>query len=530
MKSRILGIVFILLVSFGALSAQDAKGPEEPAIVLPRMVLTIDDLSARTFPAILPRSSELRFVASALRLSEPPVPPLPESILHPQASEEGAGKVSDSSLVTQGVFGAGSMNSLLGSLSLFRTGEKDSLRLRFSHEGSDGWDFRAPGTGYSGREENLDGRAVFRGASGETVAEGNFTEREVGLQGKAAAVSAVSRFFDAGFSSTYRPGEDFTLHGAFSGAAASRLYSLPAGTVLSREDAEYSLRGNAKVRYGTERAGIYADGGWSYRAVPDYGRLPGNRLDAGLGAEYSPADGWNLEGKTGAAWNDEDGAFFPFRIDVSGTAGDSVSFSVRGGRKAEEWRYFDLWKEEALLALVNGLADGRTWYCGASVEARAVLGLFSVKLAFDAEYRENALVAGDFVSGDAAFPVTQDDLASFPLSLEIRSSPRPGLTFAGSWRYIPGERALFEPLHEGRISLDFAPQKGSYGLNCSGAWSSGNDLPEIGLRGFLRPLEGLEFSLSFEDLLAPLLTDGRTRHDPFVDKGFRVTLKTLLSF
>jgi len=185
MTWRTFGLVSLLLASFGTLSAQDAKGPEEPALVLPRMVLMIDDLTSQPFPAILPRSSELQFVASALQLSEPPVPPLPESLLHPVSSEERAKKVSDSSLVTHGVFGAGSMNSLLGSLSLFRTGERDTLRLRFSHEGSDGWDFHAPGTGYSGREENLDGRALFRGTSGETVAEGSFTERELGLQGKA---------------------------------------------------------------------------------------------------------------------------------------------------------------------------------------------------------------------------------------------------------------------------------------------------------------------------------------------------------
>ena len=541
MKARSLSFLAVFFVSLaawtGLLFAEEAKapeqkGPEEPAFVLPRLVFRIDDLTSQSFPAALPRSTELPFVASVLPLADPPVPPLSETLLHPKLPEGDGTKAlpAASTVAAQGAFGAGTQNHLLGSLSLYKTDEAGNFRLRFSHDGSDGWDFHAPGTGYSSREENLDGRAVFHGKSGETVLEGSLIERDTGLQEKAAASAVVSRYLKAGLSSVYRPGEDFTMHGALTGTAASRLLALPSGTTLSREEAEYSLKGDGRVRYGTERLGLFLEGGYQYRAVPDYGDLLKHRLNAAIGMDYSPADRWNAEGSFGVAWNDDRQAFLPFSLRLEGALGDDLAFVLRGGRRAEERNYFDLWNGEPLLGLTETIGDGRTWFGGAQAEVSILSGLFSLKLSFDAEYREDGLKAGDFLSARAAFPVAREDFASFPVSAEIRSSPVQGLTLRGSWTTLAGERSLFEPRHAASLSADFAPVKGRWGLSFSGNWKDDVTLPDLGLRGFLRPFEGIEFSLAAEDCLAPFLEDGRIRHDPFVDPGFRVTLKTLVAF
>ena len=80
--------------------------------------------------------------------------------------------------------------------------------------------------------------------------------------------------------------------------------------------------------------------------------------------------------------------------------------------------------------------------------------------------------------------------------------------------------------------MGYLSGSGKYGFSLTAGWNTRDEtaVPDLRWRGTVKPAEGLEFSLSAEDLLAPFLDEPRVSAGPFVAPGFRVMLKTTVSF
>jgi hypothetical protein len=95
-----------------------------------------------------------------------------------------------------------------------------------------------------------------------------------------------------------------------------------------------------------------------------------------------------------------------------------------------------------------------------------------------------------------------------------------------------GDRALLEKEHTLEGTIRFAPEKRSFGGTLSGTWATGpgSDLPILTIGGYYRPRENVEVSLTLEDILSPYGKEDRVSVEPFITPGFRVLLKTTVTF
>ncbi len=106
--------------------------PETPDLVLPPMILEVEGRE-EVFSVPLPVVSEPKLELPPLLLTPNTGVSLPPAFLDvPLGSQPAEGlRKEKPSLYTEGTFGIGTMNSLVGALSLFQRGEDHKLNLHF---------------------------------------------------------------------------------------------------------------------------------------------------------------------------------------------------------------------------------------------------------------------------------------------------------------------------------------------------------------------------------------------------------------
>ncbi len=244
MKRR--GIFFFilpLLVLSGAYYgiSQDLE-PEEPEIVLPSIILEIEDLSIESVTAALPEEEEL--LAPEFRF------PLPETgeleVAEPQMDftipETGASvyQVKEGKYLTaEAVLGTGTSNQFYSRISLYFLGEKPEGKILYQHETVDGFSSKSPGSGYNMREDRVKSFLNFNLWDIDLRTEGAFNDRERGLQGNGGFYSKINRFIDAGLEGEYRLNDRFILKGSFEASSANQL--LTEGITGTEEVTEYCI-------------------------------------------------------------------------------------------------------------------------------------------------------------------------------------------------------------------------------------------------------------------------------------------------
>ena len=528
--------IFASLLISTAVTA--AVFPADEELVLPKMVLEIEQEPPQAFEALLPPSPEPEAILPPFEISDGEILAIPDGILDPDVMSVQDFLYSrletEPSFFSEGTLGAGSMNGITGGLSLYKTGGDLRFRLLFSHEGMDGYDFRDPGTGFSRREEKIEGRVDLRTGPGDVEVRAGFRETEEGLQGLSPVYSAVHRFVSGAGAFTFRPAEQFALRGELRGAFAGRLLTVPDPSVLAfdREGAEYTAGANLGGSWTGDTFAVSLSADYGLRGVDGYDGLSVGRFAPRLGGEYRPREGWKADAYAGFFRSDRTDFFFPFEAGVAGGVGDGFTFSLRGGLRAEENDYRNLWPALGLLRIQEDFEDGKTWFAAATLGMKSREDTADFRVGFEVMDREKAVVLEDFDASRSEFPFRQEDLLSFVLRADLRFRLLPGLFVTGYGKTILEDRAFLEPAHRYGTGLEYAPPSKRYGLSLSAGWDTGDEtaVPDLRFEGRIKPFEGLDFVLSAEDLLSPLPDGGRTSTYPFIAPGFRVMLKTVLSF
>ena len=180
-------LLFVALVFVPAVSGgqSNAAQPAEPDIVLPEVIMQIDDLSVENVEAKLPPEEEL--LAPERQLPPPTVGDIPvtdPAVPGAASVGEGTPPASTANLSAEAQLGGGLENTIVGKLSMKTLGADPRLSLGFSHEGADGFQGHQPGSGYRLRNDDLYGELADKLGPVDSHIQAGYRENEDGLQGR----------------------------------------------------------------------------------------------------------------------------------------------------------------------------------------------------------------------------------------------------------------------------------------------------------------------------------------------------------
>ena len=527
-------LICILVLLFGAegwlpaQTEQPASVPESPEVLFPTMVLEADAREDLFFFP-LPLFAEPRLeLPSPLQEVEPSLtfPPdfLSVSILPPEPT----GTVRErTSLYTEGTLGVGTMASLAGSLSLFQRGEASKFNLKFSHQSRDGYQFRKLGNGYFDRQDQMVGEGGWKlSPRTELELEGNIEEREIGLQGASPSYSNLYRFVDGKGTVTHHFSDDFRFSTEMGIHYASRLLT----GFMPEDRSETLAKTFLRLEYGGEKGFIALQGslyGGAYSALSKEGFWVG---EGTLEGEWNPMSLLSIGAGIGFLWVDRLEA--PFHVEFRVKPQEELLFTLQGKYTVGTTSYGNLWKEVGPVAQSDTPIHPKTFSVGFRGEAKGMENRASFALQGEWQRRYSALLLLPYDVNNELFPLQEASLSTYKVQVEGSYIFFPGILGSFRWIGLLGDRALLEKQHTVEGTLRIAPEKRSFGGTLSGTWATGpgSDLPILTIGGYYRPRENVEVSLTLEDILSPYGKEDRVSVEPFITPGFRVLLKTTVTF
>jgi hypothetical protein len=517
MKRLLALSLLLLLPGLSVLSAQESAPnvePEEPDIVLPEVILRIEDFSVEEVEAGIPGGEELsapqRSVplpeVGALEIEEPEIP-----VVIGEGRDLVAGQRS-SGLSAQAILGAGTLSYLYSQIALNRIGgEEPRFKLRFLHEmldGTAGPNGAEAGAGFQTREDSLEAGIKFHAGSLGLEFAGSFQDRERGLQDVSADyLSHVHRQGELDARLELPLGERFTLKAQAGGSFASQLLT---GTDPN-DTTEILVTPVASVEFRHENVWLGMEGSYSYRSVQGgiAEDLRRGGLQAYFGAEF--LTDYRFEAKGGWVWNGDLGHLFPFVLSLSGTPFSTFSFQASGGYRVVPQSYADLLEGFPLPELSAAPPeDDRGWFAdlgmsftltqNLSLQARALLAWSEALLLPDGD-------PPDATSG--LFGISQTSAVQFNTDARLRWNLGTLITLSGGVHTEFLDRAPGAPLHSVILEIQ--------GNNAEARWGGDADLefaigdrrlsPLLSAGGFYNITDTITLIAEVEDILNPVLGD-----------------------
>lgn len=533
--------ILIAALSAGPLAAQAAQAPEpeEPDIVLPEVILRIEDFSVESVESTLP--SEEGALPPARELPLPDrgelaiaEPQLPLQVVEPAAPAPQASAQALSALVE---LGAGSMNHVVSQVSLSRQGPDPRFRLRFLHEGLDGLAGEPPGSGFNLRQDSLEGALKLHLGGLRLDTRGELGEEERGLQRQPSSPPPfMSRMFRRGGASAelaWPIGDHWTLAGAVDSSFAARLLTGTAPQGLTEVLAAPRL--SVELRY--PKVWLSLAGSYTYRDFLEDGPATVNRtgLEARFGVD--PLSGLHLEASGGWLWSSLLGNLFPFSLSLSAVPSPVFSLNLEGGYRVEQLDARDLLAGFPWGELPAAILDDQGWYTdlglgftfrrALSVQAGAHLAFHSAQP--DPQHTQDST---------GLFPLDQVSAVRLAVEASLRWTPARQTFLAASWSMQLWDRLSFEPTTEVRLDGEAAASSGRWGGRGSLVFHVGYAptvprytlVPELGLGAFYKASDSISLVLEGEDLLSPLAEGGvRWSWYPFREPGIRGTFKVQIN-
>ena len=360
---RLMILVALALSAQPAVMAQSID-PGEPEIVLPQIIMDVQDISVENVEAKLPPEEELL-------PPQRPLPELPEAdipVAEPQISVapggEAAAPAPVQSLSVEAILGAGMENTIEGSLGVKTLGLDPRISLLFSHQTADGLSGREPGSGFDLRTDDLSGQIAFGLGPVQTSFQGSYTEDQRGLQGLSPYMGMLTRGIDGTVGFSWSPVSWLALETKAFASTSSLTLMNPTPLAIS----EYRLSPELSAKVGVSWFSAGLSGDYAYRRA-DFGpagvqEVHRVRTTLTLGAEL-PAS-LLLEGSVAWAWSTA-GSLFPFEVRLSGTPFTFMTFSLGGGFKVTPYDMADILSASPWI-LPQALADDSGWFADSSLQ------------------------------------------------------------------------------------------------------------------------------------------------------------------
>jgi hypothetical protein len=495
---------------------------------MPQMILRIEDLSVENVQAQLPPAEEmLPPVRTVPLLSEGELavgePTIPAAEVESGGPTRG-GKAR--ALSTDVQLGVGTTNMILGNVALTTLGPDPRLSLQFHHESLDGFDGHAPGSGFSVRDDDLDGGLKFRLGGMDTDLEGGFKENEAGLQQQQAEYSSVlSRAFSGSASFSGSLTDWLTLGVEAIGGYDS--LTLQANTPASSYGLRLSPEISAQAHFGAVKVGLETH--YWYRSdsylLDGEDQLQRIEIDSDFSLEL-PAT-LVLQARAGWFGNSAGLSLVPLCLAVTGTPLAFLTLSVEGGYKVIPYDMDDIISSNTL-AETTPLVDDRGWYGEATGQISLTRDL---AVTLKGQYMGHEAMPVGSVAIDPAtglFPVAQTTATQLSGNAGLRWGITKAFSVSAGWDHEFMDRPFFTPIDAitaGLIGLDPNGRfGGSLTMELGPIYDGTFQDPVLHISGFWKIIETVKLQLDGDDLLAPLLDGPRWNiaRNTYITPGFRI--------
>ncbi len=518
-------IISVLIFFLGVipLSADQAE-PEEPDIILPEVILLIEDLSVDIIEAGLPGEDELLPLKREIPLPEKEELRIEDPVLPPGLTESEPFLTAepDRSLSAEAVLGAGSMNHIYSMISLYRAGEEPRFTLKFLHEMLDGFAGHSPGSGYNFRRDSLQGGAKFHLKDLKLEARGSVEDIERGLQQNGPFFSRVFRQGAADIDLLYPFGEIFSLGG--------RVETFFSSSLLTGEnpdpDSEIVISPELSARFEWEKFWFGLNSRYKYRNLMEEEENPLHRLAVKglMGLEFG--SDLKLEGTGGWFYNSLLGSLFPFELVLSGTPFSSFTFRASGGYRVDELDFHHILRDYPLAGLPDTLLDNHGWFGdlgfsfsfikNLSFQTRAVLSSGSAMVEPDGLNTKTGL-----------FSLDQEEGIRLSASVGMRMNLLNILGLSAGLESELLEYPELMPRHRLKLEMDVEEISGRWGARSALLFNLDHDIliPLLDISGYYKITDIITLIAECNDLLYPCIKGPRYSWNPFEEPGLRATFK-----
>ncbi len=517
--------------------SQDVE-PQEPEIVLPNVILELEDLKVEEVTAKLPKEElepfEIDFPLP--ELEESAMEELPGEMVLPPAQGlplkiQKEGKF----FVAEGILGIGTLNHVLSSISLYRYEKQPEGKLLFSHEVVDGFSEEPVGSGFHMRDDRIAGSLFFRLRRLEIGLDGSFEDGEKGLQGRGDFYSKVNRHASGSGELEYRVSERFSLKGDIDASTTTQLLTA-SGTAgpEAEKTAEYLISSSLEGRYHFRRGFFGMEPRIAYRGggPDDSLALARTEVRGFFGADLSAIS--VLEGSLGWFWSKGGQNLIPFSLTLSAYPSDLFSFRGSFGYRVQEYDLSNILPLYPMVDAPTRLTDSSGWYGEMGSHVYLTQGLtVSLGVLFqDSDAMPTSSAVLDGTSG--LFPFEQREALQLTSDIGLRWNRSKNFTAYLSLKSELMDKPEFFPRSRLNLELTFMQEKGKYGgWMTSELYTGVNDFiqaPLLNLQGFYRVADSIRVGAQVDDLLYPLLDAPRYSIYPYVDMGLKLTFKTYITF
>jgi hypothetical protein len=508
--------------------------PDEADIVLPPMVLELEDLHTEQIIADIPELTARLEPEISVPLPEPPGLDVPVEMITPgtegEAPADSGEFVQGGSFFSKGTIGIGSMNQMFGEITLYKLGLEPHFSLHFLHDRLDGFGLRTPGTEYYRQVDRVDGDFSWVGERMEVDAAAEFADRAEGLQDFGAFSEVRRRFLGADASYTYTGFELFDLGAALEVGWFHETIAGPAP--LNTDEFFLNPRIGAGVALGPVLLSL--DVGYEFRrnftaSEPLHGIRADWRVSAELGGIAE------LIGTVGIDWNTAPGTFIgiPFSLEANIDVTENLLVRGFGGYAVDNLRYYGIGEDQRYIQM-NGSAPyprSLEWYGGGGVswDITSVITLNG-----EAEFTRHINTYEPAAVPDGStglYPLSAETYSALDIRAGLMLIPVEILTLEFTWDGSVLGVPRYEPAHELAFDLLLDSADGRWGGSLGAVFplTTVFDVPILGASGYFSPTTGVEFSLEFLDVLSPLVDGGRIETGRFEAPGFHLIFKTSIS-
>jgi hypothetical protein len=514
----------------GTQGAAASAGPGEPDLVMPQVILQVEDLSVEKVVAQLPPEEELL-------PPERPTPVLAEGDLDvgdPTLGQTGtvpdvtAVPAENKLLSADIMLGTGLQNQIVGTMSLKTLGADPRFSLSFNHETLDGYWLQKPGSGFTLRNDLLDGSLKFGAGNLDASLAGSFSETENGLQGQSSYGARLARSVSGTADFTATPLGWLTL-GAGADVGTDTL-TLSAASPLQRGDFLVSPRLSAQARFGAVSVGLQSS--YSYRTENGTGGGAMQRFSVGSTFTADLPGTFILGGGVAWFWNSQSLSLFPFSLELTGTPWEFITLSLSGGYKVQQYNLRDAITSQSF-SLPGTLGDDHGWFGSGSVQlafSRDLSANFAAAFMASQALPMGVLPSGALVQDPTTnlFSLTQGPGNQFSADGGLRWAITPAFSLSAGWHHeFTAYRPFFTPTDTLTAEIVGVEPSGAYGGNLSLAVSPTPagliQQPLLRLSGFWKVSDAVKLQLNGDDLLLPVFGGTRTDIGPFEAPGFRIS-------
>ena len=509
--------------------------PGEPQIIMPQVILKVEDLSVETVEAQLPPEEDLLppvrpvplLTEGELGVGEPTIPAAP-------VETEGPGPARNQRLLSSDIrLGAGTLSLISGSVSLKTLGPDPRFSLAFHHETLDGFAGNKPGSGFNTRTDALEGGLKFGFGGVTTDLSGTFKEDENGLQGRTnggSYTSALSRTISG--SASFSGAIDWLT---LTATAAGGLDSLTMQGQSPQASSEVRIAPSltARAKFGAVKIGLDAQyayrSDWYLGGAQDY--LHRVRVGPSLSVEL-PAN-FLIQGSVAWFANTSGLSTFPFSLSVTGTPVDFLTLSLEGGLKVVPYDAHQVLVVSDF-AQPTPLSDDHGWYGAASAQLSVTRELSATVTASFFQGAQMPIGSATMDAATGLFAVTQRPGTELALNGGVRWGITPSISLSGGWNHEFLDRPLFTPIDQltaGILGIDPAGRFGGGLTAAVGPAADGTPLqPLLHVSAFWRIIDQVKLQLDADDLLAPLVgSRWNLAANTYVTPGFRLSLSLGMS-